>query len=249
MKNLLLILLAFLTLPTLAQEEKRYIREGNRHYEAKKFPEAEQSYRKALDKKNDSFKAMFNLGDAYYKQGKYKEAEGQFEALTSKKTSRDTLAKVYHNLGNSLLMQKQYEKSITAYKKALKNDPGDDDTRYNLAYAQKMLKQQQQQQQQKDKNQQQDQQNKDQNKQDKNQDKGNEQDKNKKDQNKEGEQDKENQDQQKGNEEQQRQEQEISKERAQRLLDALSNDEKEIQKKLKKQQGRGKAKPESGKDW
>lgn len=249
MKRLLMILLVLLTLPALAQEEKKYIRQGNKLYEEKKFSEAEKSYREALDKKKDSFKAVFNLGDAYYKQGKYKEAADQFEILTSRQASHDTLAKVFHNLGNSLLMQKQYEKSIGAYKNALKMNPADEDSRYNLAYAQKMLKQQQQQQQ-KNNQQQQDQKNQDKNKQDQQQNKGNDQDKNKnQDKNKEDNKNNENKDQENGQDQQQKEEQQISKERAERLLDALSNEEKDIQKKLKKRQGKGKAMPQSGKDW
>ena len=241
MKRSLLILFAMLTLPAFAQEEKKHIREGNKLYQSKKFTEAEKSYREALDKKKDSFKAMFNLGDAYYQQGKYQEAASQFEMLTTKKTSRDTLAKVYHNLGNSLLRQQQYDKSIAAYKNALKNDPTDEDTRYNLAYAQ-MMQRMQQQQQQEDKKKQ-DQQNKD--KKENEKEKG---DKNK-DKKKEGDKE-ENKDKDKGDKKDQQQppqQPQISKEDAQRLLDALNNDEKGVQKKLKK--GQGKTKSPAEKDW
>ena len=57
---------------------------------------------------------------------------------------KERLAAAYHNTGNALLSDKKIEESINAYKMALKNNPKDNDTRYNLAYAQMMLKKQQQ---------------------------------------------------------------------------------------------------------
>ena len=219
-------------------------------YEAKKFSEAEKSYRTAVDKKKDSYKAIFNLGDAYYKQGKFKEAAEQFEILTTRKASKDTLAQVYHNLGNALLKQQQFDKSIAAYKNALKNNPKDEDTRYNLAYAQMMQRMQQKQQEEQKKKQQQEEQKNEKDK-EKNKDKGNEKDKKKEEEkNKEGDKNKENEDKkdkgdQKG--EPRPQQPQISKEDAQRLLDALNNDEKGVQKKLKKEQSKGKTQTE--KDW
>jgi Ca-activated chloride channel homolog len=247
MRSMLLILLVLYALPALAQEEKKHIRQGNKLYEAKKFPEAEKSYREALEQKKDSFKAIFNLGDAYYQQGKYQEAAGQFEILATRTKSRDTLAKVYHNLGNSLLMLQEYDKSIAAYKKALRNNPYDEDTRYNLAYAQTMKKMQEQQ---KDKEKQDKEKNE--NKDDK--DSKNDKEKNKEskdDQKNEGEKAKENEDKkdiENKKDEQQRSQQQISKEDAQRLLDALNNDEKNVQKKLKKGQGKANRTPPD-KDW
>jgi Ca-activated chloride channel family protein len=225
MRVLLIILLALLFVPVFAQEEKKHIREGNKQYENKDYLGAEQEYRQALEKKKDSFKAMFNLGDAYYKEGKYQEAAGQFEMLTGRKTSRDTLARVYHNLGNALLKQKQYEKSVAAYKNALKNNPDDEDTRYNLAYALKMLQQQQQKQ--------------DQQKQQQNQDKKD---------NKDKKDDKQDQKKDKQDQQKQQQQPQMSKEDAQRLLDALNNDEKDIQKRLKKEKRKGQP-TGTDKDW
>lgn len=221
MRSLLVILLVMLCLPAFSQEDKKLIREGNKQYNNGNYIEAEKQYRQALEKKKDSYKAMYNLGDAYYKQGKYQEAANQFEMLSTKKTSRDTLAKVYHNLGNSLLKQKEYEKSIKAYKNALKNNPNDEDTRYNLAYAQKMLQQQQQQKQKQD-----------QQKQDKQDQKKDKEKKDMKDQ----------------QQQQQHPQQQMSKEDAQRLLDALNNDEKDIQKKLKVEKGKGQP-VRTDKDW
>lgn len=211
------------------QQDKKFIKEGNKNYEEKKYNEAEKNYRQALIKNKNSYKGAFNLGDSYYKQKKYEEAAEQFQALTHKATSKDTLAKAYHNLGNSLLMSKKYQESIDAYKNALKNNPKDEDTRYNLACAQQYLKQQQQQQKQ-------------------NQDKKDEKKENKeeeKDQEKKNDQ--ENQDK-KDQEKQQQEKNKISKEDAQRLLDALQGDEKNIHDKLKKGKAKG-VKVDIEKDW
>ncbi len=127
-------------------DEQKLVREGNKLYKEKKYTEAEKNYMNALGKQSNSYRGAFNLGDAYYQQGKYKEAAEQFEMLTKRQTSNDTLAKAYHNLGNSYLKQKEFEKSINAYKNSLKKNTTDEDSRYNLAYAQKMLKKQQEQQ-------------------------------------------------------------------------------------------------------
>ena len=172
------------------QQDKKFIKEGNALFENKQYKQAEKSYQQALKKDKESYKATFNLGDAYYKQEKYEEAAQQFQALTHRATSKDTLAKAYHNLGNALLKTKKYEESATAYKNALKNNPTDEDSRYNLAYAQQMLKQQQQQQQNKDK----DKDDKDNKKDKKDKDKKDKKDKNKDDKNKDDKKDKDNKD-------------------------------------------------------
>lgn len=208
-------------------DEQKLVRDGNKSYKEKKYADAQKNYLNALGKKADSYRGTFNLGDAYYKQGKYKEASEQFEMLTTRKSSDDTLSKVYHNLGNSYLKQKEFEKSINAFKNSLKKDDKDEDTRYNLAYAQRMLQQQQQQQKQdKDK--------KDQDKKDKekNKDKKDDKGKDKKDQ----------------KQEQQQQNQNISKEDAQRLLEAMNNDEKKLRDKMNEKKVRV-AKGQIEKDW
>lgn len=215
-----------------AQQEKKFIKDGNAQYNAKKYAESEQNFKAATQKNKNSYPAAFNLGDAYYQQGKYEEAAAQFQALTHRATSKDTLARAYHNLGNSLLKSKKYDESIQAYKNALKNNPSDDDTRYNLSYAQQMLKQQQQKKNDKDK----DQNKKDQNKKDK--DKKDQQNKDKKDPDKKDQQ----------NKDQQKQDPQISKEDAKRILDALQNDEKNLQDKVKKGKAKG-MKVQIEKDW
>jgi Ca-activated chloride channel family protein len=238
----MLLVLTFLPAISYAQQDKKFIKEGNILFENKKYKEAEKSYQQALQKDKNSYKATFNLGDAYYKQGKYEDAAQQFQELTHRATSGDTLSKAYHNLGNALLKSKKYEESANAYKNALKNNPNDDETRYNLAYAQQMLKQQQEQQK-KDKDKK-DKDKKDKNKKDKNKDNKD------KDKDKDKKGDQQNKDQQNKNNKDKKEQQQpdkISKEDAQRLLNALQNDEKNIQDKLKK--GKPGIKVKIEKDW
>lgn len=230
-----------------AQQEKKFIREGNIQFEKKNYSEAEKNYSRALNKNKDSYKGAFNLGDAYYQQGKYEEAAEQFQMLTHRATSKDSLSAAYHNLGNALMKSKKYQEGANAYKNALKNNPKDEDTRYNLAYAQQMLRQQQEQQK-KDKDKKDDKENKDK-KDDKNKDDKDKDDKDKKDKDKKDDKDKDKKDKDKEKKEEEKpNKEEISKEDAKRLLDALQNDEKNLQDKLKRGKTKG-TKVDIEKDW
>lgn len=201
-----------------AQGERKFIRQGNREFQKEKYSESEISYRRALDKNKGSADAVFNSGDALYKQEKYEDAGKQFTESHRMNEDREKKASSMYNLGNSFLKSGKLKESIEAYKNSLRLDPGNMEAKYNLAYAQDRLTEQEQQQQQQ---QQQNQQNQDQNKDQKNQD----QDQEKKDDQKENE----NQDQQQPNEQQQS----MSREDAERLLNAIANDEKEVQEKVK----------------
>jgi tetratricopeptide (TPR) repeat protein len=200
------------------QQEKSDVHKGNELYEQKKYKEAEDSYRKSVEKKAQTIEGNFNLGDALYKQKKFTDAGNQFNKLAAAPNNNKALtAAAWHNLGNSFLENKKLEESIEDYKKALLNNPADDQTRYNLAYAQAKLKQQQQNKQ--------NQQNKD----NKNQNNKNQDDKNKKDQDKKNPGDKDKKDQN----QQDQQPNKLSKEDAERMLEALNNNEKQTQDKLK----------------
>jgi len=140
MKTILFTAFILLTsLAVQAQEERKFIRTGNSQFDEEKYLESEIEYRKALDKDKNSFEAQFNLGDALYKQEKYDEAIDQFNMLAGMEQSPENLAKVFHNLGNSYFVSQKYPESIEAYKNALRNNPSDDQSRYNLIAAQKML--------------------------------------------------------------------------------------------------------------
>ncbi|HLF13899.1 MAG TPA: tetratricopeptide repeat protein [Bacteroidota bacterium] len=208
-----------------AQSDRSLLREGNRFYDKERYPDAEVSYRKALESAKDPLTAKFNLGDALYKQGRYDEAAGHYESAAGTAAERDVRAQAYHNLGNARLKGKKLEESIEAYKEALKLNPKDEDTRYNLEYAKRLLQQQQQQHQQdkkddkeqKDKKDQQDQ--KDQQQQD---------DQNKQDQSQKNEQQKD------GKEQPRQPKDQISKADAERILEALRQQEQDVKKKLQK---------------
>lgn len=237
----------------MAQSERKFIREGNGLFKEQDFEKAEVEYRKAADEKNDSFEAAFNMADALYKQKKYDEALKRFSELAKKETDKERLGEIYHNIGNTLLAMEKTGESIEAYKESLRNRPKSEETKYNLEFA-RNKEQQDQQNQQNQQNQNKDQ-NKDQNKQDQNkqdqQDQQNKEDQNKDQQDKQDQKDQQNQDQNKQDQNKDRnkqdqdqqdqqqqaqpQEGKISKEDAERLLEALQNDEKNVQEKVQKQ--------------
>jgi len=224
-------LLIAISAASYSQADRKLIREGNREYGKEKYSESEISYRKALDKNKESADAVFNTGDALYRQKKYEDAGKQFLQNHDMNDDKKKKSASLYNLGNSLLMANKVQESIDAYKGSLKIDPDNLETKYNLAYAQDLLKQQQEQQQQQQQQNNQDKQNQDNNKEDKNQD----------------QQDKKDQEQQEQEQERQQQ-QGISKEDAERLLNALANDEKNIQEKVKLAKAQ-KARVRSVKNW
>ncbi len=216
-------------------------------YKNKNFADAEVNFKKGLDEEPQNFITNFNLGDAYYQQQRYDEALNTYKAALSQAKTKEEKAKVYHNIGNSLLKSKQIKESIEAYKNSLKLNPNDEETKYNLSYALDLLKNQKNQQKQnKDKNQQ----NKDQNKdQDKDKDQQNKDQKKKDQQNKQNQQnpqDQKNQEAKQDATQQKQQQNKISKKEAERILEALKNNEKALQKKLRKQKG---TPIKTDKDW
>jgi len=205
----------------LAQQktDRDYLRSGNKFYNDSLFIKAEVDYRKALEINPKSTDAMFNLGNTLLMQQKAKEAMEQYESVSKIEKDKDKLAQIYHNMGVILQSSKQLPQCIEAYKESLRNNPKDNETRYNLALAQKQLKDQQQNQQNQDQQQQQQQ----------------KQEEEKQDQNKD-QQEQEQKDQQQQNQQQQQQNKnEMSKENAQQLLNAVMQDEKNVQDKVKKQ--------------
>ena len=170
--------------------ERNSIRKGNDLFNDKKYTEAEIEYRKALEANPSSEIATYNLGAALYKQQKWNDSRNEYKKIVQ--ASSDTLrtAHAWHNLGNISFQEKNYAQSIEEYKNALRRNPKDDETRYNLRLAQLLLKKQQQDQNQ-DKNKDQQDQNKDQQKDQKQQN----QDQNKNNQNKQNQDQKDNQQQ------------------------------------------------------
>ena len=229
------------TLSGVAQTktEGDYIRSGNKFYVDSLYEKAEIEYRKALEINPKSTDAMYNLGNALFNQipqsqEKGKEAMEQYATAAKLESDKAKLAHINHNLGTLLYMAQQYPQSVEAYKESLRNNPNDNETRYNLAKAMYMLKQQQEQQQDQQQEQQQDQQ------QDQQQEQQEQQQQDQQEQQQNQEQQQEQQSQQ--------DEEQISKENAEQILNALMQDEKDIQEKQKKmmQQHQGKT---LDKDW
>lgn len=129
----------------IIKEAKRFIATGNDQLvQNGNFPQAEADYRKAIHTNPESTTAKYNLANAYYNSEKYTEATQRFNEAIKIAKNKEEKHKAFHNLGNSFMEQKQYKEAVEAYKNALRNNPTDEETRYNLALAKKMLEQQQQ---------------------------------------------------------------------------------------------------------
>jgi len=235
----------------LEREAREDVREGNKLYNQLKFEEAEIAYKKALDKNPNYEKASYNLGNTIYQKNQNKEAVFQYELAEKIAPDKMSKAETFHNIGNAFMKEKQYDKAIEAYKNSMRNNSKDDETRYNLAMAQKLLKNQQD----KDKKDK-----KDDNKDDKNKDKKDKEggDKDKKDQ-KDKDQDKgkdkedDKGDPKKDKDDQQNKDQkprpnQLSPEQMKQLLEAMNNEDNKTQKKLNAQKARGQ-KIKQEKDW
>ncbi len=241
--SLFLFLIVTISSNIYAQNERSLIRDGNKQYQEKKYSDAELNYRKGMEKNDHSYEGNYNLGNALYRQDKLDEAAKYFSGSAALNKDKEAQSNSYYNLGNALLKADKYQESVDAYKKALKLNSKDEQSRYNLSYALSKLRQQQQQQQQ--------------NKDDKNKDnKDNKKDQNKQqqdpkkqdDKNQQQKQQADNKNQQDKNKQQQQQAKpKISKEDAERMLQALKNDEKNLQKKLAKKFDASTGNPE--KDW
>ena len=208
------VILVLAALSATAQTDRQYIRQGNKQFRSGDYPNAEVSYRKAIEKNPKNPQAVFNLGNALMAQKKDSAAVVQFENASKLETNPLRKAKSFHNMGVVCQSHKMYGEAIEAYKSALRLNPADNETRYNLI----LCKHQQQKQQQ---NQQQNQQGNDDKKKD-----------DKKDQQKQDQQ-KDKQDEKKQQEQQKPQ---MSKENAEQLLNAAIQNEKQTQDKLKKAQ-------------
>jgi Ca-activated chloride channel family protein len=213
-KKVATMLLLLVTMTAVAQTDRQYIRQGNKQFHRGDYPGAEVSFRKALEKNPKNPQAAFNLGNALMAQKKDSAAVEQFENAARLETNPLRKAQSFHNMGVICQTHKMYGEAIEAYKKALRLNPDDDETRYNLV----LCKHQKQKQ--------------DQNRQ--NQDQQNNDDK-KKDDKKDQQKPEEKKDQQDQKQQYQPKPQ-MSKENAEQLLNAAIQNEKQTQDKLKKAQ-------------
>lgn len=142
------LLFIFISGELLGQNARQITRKGNKLYEDGNFTEAEVQYMKSLDADEKMFEAQFNMADAMIRQKKYDQAIEQLQILAGTTEENEQLAKIYHNMGNAYVASEDLSKSLESYKLSLRNNPTDDETRYNLAFVQHQLNKQQEQEQQ-----------------------------------------------------------------------------------------------------
>ena len=256
MKRLLIYILLLTSFLTFAQKKEKDLTLplGNEAFAEKKFNDAEADFRVSQSNFPKKAVASYNLGNAIYRQKQVAEAKYQFAKAIKVATTKEEKHQAFHNLGNCLMTEKEYEGAVEAYKNALRNNPNDEETRYNFALAKKMLennppKSEDNKNKNKDKNKDKKEDKKDQDKKDDKDKNDKDKDKDKKDQKKDGDKDKDQQDKDNDQNGQPKpQPGGISKERIQNMLDAVNNEEKKVQDKVNQQKVRvNPKKPE--KDW
>lgn len=243
----LLVFFILNPLSVWAQETKKADRKAERlHAEAQRdtkkgeFYQAEAKYRKSISGNPDKMDSRYNLGSAYYDKEQYKESLMRFEEAAKLANNKDQKHAAYHNLGNALMKDKQYRNAEQAFKEALRNNPTDEETRYNYALAKELAKDEPEppsEDNAPDDDQEEDQDNQD------DQDPEQEDGEDEEEQGEEEEQDGEPEDEDgEGEKDQQEvpQDGKLSPEQIQNLLDAMENAEKDVQKKLEEQKEKGK---------
>lgn len=240
-KSMIWVSLLALSVGTVSAQkaERKNVREGNELYESEKYTESEIAYRKSLEVNPRSTEGTYNLGNSLYKQGKLPEASeqyqliaGQGEKMVATPEGKARLSEAYHNMGNIFMQGKDYGKAVEVYKQSLRLNPKDDETRYNLALAQKLLS---------------DQQNQDQSQDQQNEDK--QENKEQKDDQQQQQQPRQDDQQQNKTQEQQQPNEQMSKDNAQQMLDAFLQDEKDTQEKVKKAQMQQQQRRRTEKEW
>ncbi len=236
-----LLLIAFCS---NVQGQQKQVRTGNKLYEEKKYKEAATVYQNALKKNPNYLPGIFNLGNALYQQKNYDGSRKTYDALSKKANDPRVKASTDYNIGNTYMSEQKWEEAVNAYKQALRKNPQDEDAKYNLSYAQQMMKKNQggggkDKNKDKNKDNKQDQENKD----DQNKDQR-EQNKDQQQQNQDNQQDKK--EEQKEQQKPQPQPSKLSEKQAEQLLNALAQEEKKLHDKKEK----GKAvKVKVEKDW
>ncbi len=278
MKYLFTIILTFVTIVSFSQEKEEqellamqkandYVYQGNEKANSEDYIAAEMDYRKAISSQETNVAGAYNLGTSYYKKGNLDEALYRLTQAAKNATNKENKHKAYHNIGNILMQNKKCKEAVEAYKNALRNNPSDEETRYNLGLAKECAEQQEDQQ-----NQNQDQ-NEDQENKDENKDQEDQKDKegdNKEDNKDEGDQDKkdgEDQEDDKGEPKDDKQDQgkegdnekkeqqkpqqqpgQLSPQQIKNLLEAMNNQEEKVQEKINAEKQKG-VKVQTDKDW
>jgi Ca-activated chloride channel homolog len=217
------LLLLLLSAPVRAQHNLDALRKGNTHYHAKEFDKASAEYEKAYGTNAEDARAPYNWGNALYGQNNWEEAARKYQSAAALAKDPKAQARAYHNLGNVWLKQQKPEEAVKAFEQALYRNPSDEDTRYNLAYAQRLVKQQEK---------------------EKQDQKGDDEEKKKEEQ----EQPKKQEQERKEQQEARQPKEQLSKEDGERMLDAMQREEKEVQEKVLEKKQEPKRRPVE-KDW
>ena len=155
---LLPLLLVGFALTASAQTDRDHIRHGNRLLRDSMFTDAQVKYQKAIEVDNTNAIAHYNLGYTLMMQGKAEDAMKEYEQAARLEKNKHRLSQIYHNMGVISLASQKYDQAVACYRQALRNDPSQDDTRYNYALSLYLLKKDQQQQKQDQQNEEKDQQ-------------------------------------------------------------------------------------------
>ena len=253
MNKLLLLVSVFFIFKSNAQEiaidkeSNNLTLDGNIEFAENNLVEAESLYRKSISKDSLNLKAVYNMGNSFYKNDLKDEAINQYRSSIKKTTDKDLLHKSFHNLGNVFMQNEDYQNAVDSFKKALLNKPSDDETRYNYVLAKELLKNQQKNNKKDDKDKKNDKDKKE-DKEKKN-DKDKKDDKNKKDDKKEEEK-KDNKSEKKNDNKENNNPKpnKISPEQLKNLLKAMDNEEKKVQNKVNKNKVKG-SPIKNKKDW
>lgn len=277
MKYILLTIITLITSLSFSQEQDKeallaaqkkannYVYEANNLINEDDFVSAEMEYRKALSEQASSVAGIYNLGSSYIKKGSYEEALYRLDQAAKASTSKVEKHKAFHNIGNVLMKNKKCKEAVESYKNALRNNPSDEETRYNLGLAKICADKQKDQE---DKNKE----DKDKDKKDdkKDQDKKDGDDKKDQDKKDQGDQDKKEGDDKKddkgnpkddkkdkGKEEDEKEKQsqqpkpqqgQMSPQQVKNLLEAMNNQEQKVQEKINAEKQKG-VKIKTDKDW
>ena len=259
MNKLLLLVSVFFIFKSNAQEiaidkeSNNLTLDENIEFAENNLVEAESLYRKSISKDSLNLKAVYNMGNSFYKNELKDEAINQYRSSIKKTTDKDLLHKSFHNLGNVFMQNEDYQNAVDSFKKALLNKPSDDETRYNYVLAKELLKNQQKNNKKDDKDKKNDKDKKEdkekKNDKDKKEDKEKKNDKNKKDDKKEEEK-KDNKSEKKNDNKENNNPKpnKISPEQLKNLLKAMDNEEKKVQNKVNKNKVKG-SPIKNKKDW
>tara|TARA_R100000353_G_scaffold18871_2_gene17469 strand:- start:20537 stop:21412 length:876 start_codon:yes stop_codon:yes gene_type:complete len=274
---LLVIVVAVVPTTSFAQQTKEqikelkaaqnYLSEAQQSIKQDEFATAEAKYRKAISLNPNSETAKYNLGTAYYSKAKNAQAMLRFKQAAGTATTKAEKHRAFHNLGNTFMNEKKYTEAVEAYKNALRNNPNDDETRYNLALAKDMLEKnppppEDKNDENQDQNEEQDQENKEQDQQNQdNQDNNNDGEKEDKDEgNQDEEKDEGDKNEDKGKPNKPKEEEgdkpqqqqpvpgQLSPQQVKSLLEAMNNEEKKTQEKINAEKQKG-TKVQTDKDW